>query len=97
MKTPSPVRTRTRRGRVIVALAVVVVLLGFGAYAVQAGRSRVEVKGRTHYAAAEALPTGDGTLEHPISLAAALSADSPVLPGDTLILRGGTVPRAVCQ
>jgi hypothetical protein len=41
-----------------------------------------------------ASPTGsadaDGTAEHPLSLSHALSADSPVLPGDTLWLHGGT-------
>ena len=40
--------------------------------------------------AAWGTPLGDGTWEHPLDLATALSSKSPAKPGDILTLRGGT-------
>jgi hypothetical protein len=44
---------------------------------------------RVYYAAPEAGPDGDGSVDKPLTLAAALSARSPARPGDAIILRGG--------
>lgn len=46
--------------------------------------------GRHFYASPQGRPNAEGTAADPLSLAHALSAQSPVLPGDTLWLRGGT-------
>ncbi len=44
----------------------------------------------TFVASPTAGPTGDGSLARPMTLLAALSATSPVRPGGTILLRGGT-------
>lgn len=46
--------------------------------------------GRQFHVSPAGAAGGDGSAEHPLSLTEALSAQSPVLPGDTLWLHGGT-------
>ena len=48
---------------------------------------------RQFYASPTGLPVNDGTIGQPLDLATALSALSPVRPGDTLWLRGGVYRR----
>ncbi len=46
--------------------------------------------GTAWYASPEGVSTSDGTIASPLDLATALSAESPVRPGDIVWLRGGT-------
>ena len=41
------------------------------------------------WVAPDGTPQGDGSKEKPLDLATAFSATSPVVPGDTLLLKGG--------
>jgi hypothetical protein len=47
-------------------------------------------RGKSIYAAPDGSPQNDGSQEHPLDLATALSAKSPAAPCDTVWLRGGT-------
>src|SRR5437870_1781385 len=49
-----------------------------------------EIKGDAYYVAPNGSQTANGTKEHPLDLATALSSNSPAAPGDTIWLRGGT-------
>jgi hypothetical protein len=55
-----------------------------------ASAPRAQAGGRDFYAAPFGLASNDGTKERPLTLSHALSAASPLRPGDRLWLRGGT-------
>src|SRR5213593_5132219 len=46
--------------------------------------------GLTYYAATNGSSSNDGSIGRPLDLTTALSSSSPVKPGDTLLIRGGT-------
>jgi hypothetical protein len=71
----------------VVAPAVVVL----GLISVWSDRdARVQAAGSQFYASPTGSASNDGSIASPLDLATALSATSPVKPGDTLWLRGGT-------
>jgi hypothetical protein len=72
-----------------IVLAVTAALIAVGVFAfVSTSRTDAQVVSCTYYAS----PTGSGSgsFSSPLSLAAAFSDSSPVGPGETLCLRGGT-------
>ena len=89
--------TRIRpRHRVMATVATVVLLASSLILATVVARTPEIDKtvgfapGGSVFVSVEGAADGDGTLDHPLDLATALSAETPVRPGMTLWLRGGT-------
>jgi hypothetical protein len=78
-----------RGGWAVLTLALLfVVTIAAAAYVRPVPSS--QASGRAFHASPAGTAAGDGSPARPLSLALALSANSPVLPGDTLWLHGGT-------
>jgi hypothetical protein len=103
---PRPVKGKAWRTFAFVALAVIAAVVALGLLGSTNDTSEAEQpaarapitapalktgqSGRQIYVALNGVPTNPGTVDAPVDLATALSANTPAAPGDVILLRQGT-------